>query len=89
MGRPEKIRLGDVLVAQKLISQEQLKQALEAQKRGGRRLGRVLVDEGILSEEQIAEGLARQLGLTFINLKYYNFNRKVSARLPAAFAPWR
>src|SRR6266850_100234 len=82
MGRPEKIRLGDVLVAQKLISQEQLKQALEAQKRGGRRLGRVLVDEGILSEEQIAEGLARQLGLTFINLKYYNFNRKVSARLP-------
>src|SRR5258706_46541 len=61
MGRPEKIRLGDVLVAQKLISQEQLKQALEAQKRGGRRLGRVLVDEGILSEEQIAEGLARQL----------------------------
>src|SRR5258706_3962179 len=81
MGRPEKIRLGDVLVAQKLISQEQLKQALEAQKRGGRRLGRVLVDEGILSEEQIAEGLARQLGLTFINLKYYNFDRKVSGKL--------
>jgi MSHA biogenesis protein MshE len=82
MGRPEKIRLGDVLVAQKLISQEQLKQALEAQKRGGRRLGRVLVDEGILTEEHIAEALARQLSLPFLNLKYYNFNRKVSARLP-------
>jgi len=82
MGRPEKIRLGDVLVAQKLISQEQLKQALEAQKRTGRRLGRVLVDQGILTEEHIAEALARQLGLQFLNLKYYNFNRKVSARLP-------
>jgi MSHA biogenesis protein MshE len=82
MGRPEKIRLGDVLVAQKLISQEQLKQALEAQKRSGRRLGRVLVDEGVLTEEHIAEALARQLGLSFINLKFYNFNRKVSARLP-------
>jgi MSHA biogenesis protein MshE len=82
MGRPEKIRLGDVLVAQKLISQEQLKLALEAQKRSGRKLGRVLVEQGILSEDNIAEGLARQLGLPFINLKYYNFNPKVSVRLP-------
>jgi MSHA biogenesis protein MshE len=82
MGRPEKIRLGDVLVAQKLISQEQLKQALETQKRGGRKLGRVLIEEGILKEEHIAEALAKQLGLPFLNLKYYNFNRKVSAKLP-------
>src|SRR5258706_14611692 len=81
MGRPEKIRLGDVLVAQKLISQEQLKHALEAQKRSGRRLGRVLVDEGVLTEEHIAEALARQLGLPFLNLKYYNFDRKVSGKL--------
>src|SRR5438552_11662120 len=82
MWRPEKILLGDVLVAQKLISQEQLKQALETQKRGGRKLGRVLIEEGILKEEHIAEALARQLGLPFLNLKYYNFNRKVSAKLP-------
>jgi MSHA biogenesis protein MshE len=82
MGRPEKIRLGDVLVAQKLISREQLNQALETQKRGGRKLGRVLIEEGILKEEHIAEALAKQLGLPFLNLKYYNFNRKVSAKLP-------
>ena len=82
MGRPEKIRLGDVLVAQKLISQDQLKLALETQKRGGRRLGRVLVDEGLLTEEHIAEALGRQLGLPFLNLKFYNFNRKISAKLP-------
>ena len=86
MGRPEKIRLGDVLLAQKLISQEQLKQALEMQKKAGRRLGRVLVDQGILTEEKIAEALARQLGLPFINLKFYNFNRTVSAKLPEAAA---
>src|SRR5438094_684875 len=82
MGRPEKIRLGDLLVAQKLITQDQLKQALETQKRSGRRLGRVLVDNGILSEQRIAEALARQLGLPYVNLKYYNFNRKVSSTLP-------
>ena len=82
MGRPEKIRLGDVLVAQKVISQEQLQRALEHQKRVGRRLGRVLVEEGVLTEEHIADALARQLGLKYVNLKYYNFDRKVSARLP-------
>ena len=40
MGRPEKIRLGDLLIAQKVISQEQLKLGLEHQKKSGRRLGR-------------------------------------------------
>ena len=82
MGRPEKIRLGDVLLTQKLISQEQLKEALETQKKVGRRLGRVLVDQGVLTEHKIAEALARQLGLPFVNLKFYNFNRNVSAKLP-------
>jgi MSHA biogenesis protein MshE len=86
MGRPEKIRLGDVLVAQKLISQEQLKQALEAQKRGGRRLGRVLVEQGLLTDDHLAEALARQLGLPFINLKQHNLNRAVAAKLPEPVA---
>ncbi|HYL88125.1 MAG TPA: GspE/PulE family protein [Burkholderiales bacterium] len=82
MGRPEKIRLGDVLVAQKLISQEQLQRALDTQKRVGRKLGRVLIEQGVLTEDNVAEALARQLGLPFVNLKYFNFNRKVSSTLP-------
>ncbi len=82
MGRPEKIRLGDVLIAQRLISQEQLKQALETQKRNGRRLGRVLVEQGLLTEERLAEALARQLALPFVSLKHYNFNRRVASKLP-------
>ena len=86
MGRPEKLRLGDVLTAQKLISQEQLKAALEEQKRRGRRLGRVLIDIGILSEEQIAEALGRQLGMAHIDLKYYNVQNEIVRRLPEAQA---
>ena len=82
MGRPEKIRLGEVLVAQKLISQDQLKQGLDTQKRTGQRIGRILVEARILTDEQLAEALARQLGLPFLNLKYYNFNRKTSSKLP-------
>ena len=43
MARPEKIRLGEVLIQQKLLSEEQLNQALADQKRTGRKLGRVFV----------------------------------------------
>ena len=43
MARPEKIRLGDMLVQQNLVTGEQLKLALAEQKRSGRKLGRVLV----------------------------------------------
>ncbi len=80
--RPERIRLGDLLVQQKLISQEQLRAALEDQGKSGRKLGRVLIETGYLSEDQIGEALARQLGVPFINLKYYNFNTAVTRKIP-------
>jgi len=84
--RPERIRLGDLLVQQKLISNEQLRGALEDQARSGRKLGRVLIESGYLSEDQIGEALARQLGVPFINLKYYNFNSAVTRKLTEAQA---
>ncbi len=74
MARPEKVRLGDLLVVQKLLTQEQLMFALEQQKRSGRRLGRVLVDNGFVTEDQISEALAKQLNIPYVNLKYYNIN---------------
>src|SRR5688500_611642 len=85
-GRPQRVRLGEVLVSQKAVSQEQLRLALEEQKRSGRKLGRVLVDMGFVSEERIAQALARQLNLTFVNLKHFNFNRTVVLRLPEVAA---
>jgi len=86
MGRPEKIRLGDVLVAQKAISQDQLKAALEQQKKSGRRLGRVLVEQGFVNDEQICEAISRQLDIQYVNLKFYNLNQDVVRRLPEAQA---
>ncbi len=86
MGRPEKIRLGDVLVAQKAISQDQLRVALEQQKKSGRRLGRVLVEQGFVNDEQICEAISRQLNIQYVNLKFYNFNQDVVRRLPEAQA---
>ena len=71
MARPEKIRLGDMLVQQELITIDQLKFALEEQKRTGRKLGRVLVDSSFVTEEGISRGLARQLGAEFVSLKTF------------------
>src|SRR5258708_18634295 len=86
MGRPEKIRLGDLLVSQKIVSQGQLVAALEQQKKSGRRLGRVLVEQGFASDEQICEAISRQLNVPYVNLKVYNFNNDLARPLPAAHA---
>src|SRR6267143_1940454 len=67
-GRPQRLRLGDILVAQKAVSPEQLKLALDEQKRSGRRLGRVLVEMAFVAEEEIARALSRQLNLAFVDL---------------------
>lgn len=82
MARPEKIRLGDILVQQKLLNEEQLKHALEEQKKTGRRLGHVLIEKKFITEEQISKALARQLGAVYVDLKHYNFKREMVARLP-------
>ncbi len=82
MARPEKIRLGDLLVQQKLLSQEQLTFALDEQKRSGRKLGRVLVDNAFVTEDQISDALGKQLDIPHIKLKYYNTSLDVARRLP-------
>jgi len=82
MGRPEKIRLGDTLIAQKIISQEQLKLALEQQKKSGRRLGRILIEQGFANDEQICEAISRQLNIPYVNLKQQNVNAELVRRLP-------
>jgi MSHA biogenesis protein MshE len=82
MARPEKIRLGDLLVQQKLITTEQLQFALDQQKRSGRKLGRVLVENAFVTEDQISEALAKQLNIPFINLRHYNVNLEIVRRLP-------
>jgi len=82
MARPEKVRLGEILVQQKLLSEEQLGLALQDQKRTGRKLGRVFVESGYVTEEQISGALAKQLDIPYINLKFYHINPDVVRLLP-------
>ena len=82
MPRPEKVRLGEILLQQGLLTEQQLQQALDEQRRSGRKLGRVFVEKGFVSEDQISTALARQLQVPFVNLKHFSLKPEVATRLP-------
>ena len=63
------MRLGDVLVNDGAITQEQLMQGLELQKEQKKRLGLTLVDAGFTTETAIAKALSRQLGYDMVELR--------------------
>ena len=86
MARPEKIRLGDLLVQQKLISQEQLATALEKQKASGRKLGRVLVESAFVTEDEISGAIARQLDIPLLDLRQIHVRPETVRLLPEQLA---
>ena len=86
MARPEKIRLGEILVQQNLITADDLEKSLDEQKRTGRKLGRIFVDKGYVTEMQISEALARQLKVPFIDLQQFSTKPEVINKLPEAQA---
>ena len=86
MARPEKVRLGELLIQQNLISAEQLNKSLDEQKRTGKKLGRVFVDLGFVTEKQISIALARQLNIAFIDLTQSNINPEFVKKLPEGLA---
>ena len=86
MARPEKIRLGDLLIQQGLLTDEQLKFALDEQKRSGRKLGRIVVDSSFVTEEAISQALARQLRAPYVDLKHFSPKQQLINLLPEAQA---
>jgi type IV pilus assembly protein PilB len=58
-----KKKLGEMLIEEKLLTEEQLTKALSGQEKAGLKLGQCLFQQGIVSEQQIADVLCRQLRL--------------------------
>jgi type IV pilus assembly protein PilB len=75
-------RLGEILVKDSLISGDQLKQALDYQKKNGGRLGTCLVKMGLVSDDDITAVLSRQYGVPSINLKFYEVDPAVIRLVP-------
>ncbi len=65
----ERLRLGDVLVAENLVTPAQVSAALNLQQASGRKLGSILVEQGLLDQRVLTHALARQLGLPTIDLR--------------------
>lgn len=84
--KPRKIRLGDLLVQEGMITQEQMRQALEAQKQTGQKLGYQLIDMGFITEEQMLELLSRQLDVPWVDLSEYWLDHETAGRLPEPYA---
>ena len=64
----KKIRIGDLLVQNKVISEVQLQTALSEQKKTGHKLGNTLVELGFIEEHRLLEFLSQQLQIPLIDL---------------------
>jgi MSHA biogenesis protein MshE len=80
--RRARIRLGDLLIEHKLISNAQLKTALDEQKKSGRRLGRVLIENGFVEENAMLQVLSDQLRIPYVDLSTFELNPALVQLLP-------
>ena len=77
-----KMRIGEMLLAQKYITQEQLDQALEEQKKTGKRLGRTWVDLKFMPEERLVEILSKQFEVPYVRLENFAIDPEAYTYLP-------
>jgi hypothetical protein len=81
------IKLGDLLLKARAITDLQLKAALSEQQKWGGRLGEILVRMNILSEEMLVKALSKQLAVPAVNLdSVQGVPPHVRAKLPAQMA---
>jgi type IV pilus assembly protein PilB len=80
------VKLGDLLLKQKLITQEQLETALKLQREEGGKIGEALVRVGAVSEGDITETLSQQFGVPSIDLAHFEIDPAVIKVVPGEVA---
>jgi len=86
LGQPQTRRLGDLLVAEGLINDEQLKQALAEQKGKTEKLGSILARLNFITEEQLIGFLSRQYGIPSITVTNVDIDAETLRLVPAPIA---
>ena len=81
-----KMRLGDLLVHENIVTSEQLDSALSAQRSSGRQLGDTLIDLGFISEPQLLRFLAQQLNIPFLDITQRRIDPEQAQLIPEAYA---
>lgn len=86
MGRPERFRLGDLLVQKNCITQEQLEFVLDEQRRSGSKFGRLVVELGYTTDEAVAHAIASQVGGQFVDLHKTRIDASMRELIPETLA---
>ncbi|MFC1553759.1 type II secretion system ATPase GspE [candidate division KSB1 bacterium] len=86
MQKKSRQRIGDILLAAKAISEEQLKKGLQLQKQKGIQLGKALIQSGFITQEKIMEAISEQLELPSIYLNTYQIDTQNLALIEENFA---
>ena len=84
--RVSRARLGELLVAEGVISQDQLHEALREHRRSKERLGSVLARRGLVTEERLVELLSKEHGLPSVDLRQQSPTADILALVPAQLA---
>src|SRR3989344_6209186 len=79
-------KLGEILVSRGLITQDQLNEALEAQKKDNRLIGEILVELKYCTHESIAWALTVQYGFPYLPLAGYQVDREIIKLIPEEMA---
>ncbi|MCX7905249.1 MAG: type IV-A pilus assembly ATPase PilB [Elusimicrobiales bacterium] len=79
-------KLGELLVVNSLITQEQLNEALEFQRKSGLKLGQILIEKGFITERQLLEFLSKQFSMKFIELSTVDISPEIVNLIPEATA---
>lgn len=88
--RKSKLRLGEILIKEGLITQAHIDEALRFQKLSGRAIGDIVIDKGFASEKDVAIALAKQLDIPFVSMKEGSLapsdKEMLDKLVPASFA---
>jgi len=82
----KKIRIGELLVENHVITEGQLQSALGEQKKSGLKLGRQLIEAGYIDEDKFLGFLSQQLDIPNVDLARYETRANIVELLPETYA---
>ncbi|OIO38397.1 MAG: type II secretion system protein GspE [Candidatus Omnitrophica bacterium CG1_02_49_10] len=85
MPQKKKLLIGEMLIERKLVTADELDQALKEQRNTGEFVGRVLIKLGHLTEEELLPILSEQLGIEYVSLKAVKIDKSIAKTIPAKF----
>ena len=78
----KKIRLGEILVNSRLITEDQLTIALGEHRKAGKKLGEYLIEQNVVSEDNLVTALSQQLGLDTVDLSNVTIDKSILDLIP-------